>query len=93
MARTPNAQGRQQELGAAPGDFSGKLPGWSQGLTPKQLAAAKLYANSSKPPGDKGNPYVPASLDEYNKLGGGAWLVDDDGKLIQKPGAAPAVRR
>ena len=83
--RTPNAAGRTQSLGAAPGDFSGQTPGWSQQLPSKQLAAAKLYANANAAPGSKGNPYVPRSRDSVSRLPRGSWFVDDDGTLNPVP--------
>ena len=52
----------------------------------RQLKAAQLYRGSKEPAGTKGNPYVPASLDEAKKIPAGAWMIDDDGTVFQKPG-------
>jgi hypothetical protein len=82
---TPDAAGRHQALGAAPGDFSGFAPGWSQQLPPKQLAAAKVMANPQYAPGDRNNPFVPRSINETRGLPGGAFFIDDDGVRRQMP--------
>ena len=52
----------------------------------RQLKAAQLYRGSKEQAGTKGNPYVPASLDEAKKIPAGAWMIDDDGTVFQKPG-------
>jgi hypothetical protein len=83
---TPNAQGRHQALGAQPGDFSGRAPGWQTALPPKQLQAAKLYGNSNFPPGHQNNPYVPQSMAELRQVRPGQWFLDDDGTRRQMPG-------
>lgn len=53
----------------------------------RQLKAAQLYRGAKAQPGTKGNPYVPANLDEAKKIPPGAWMIDDDGTVFQKPGA------
>lgn len=85
MLKSPAAAGRQQALGAAPEDFSGRQPGWTSQMSPKQLATAKLFAHSQSPPGDRNNPYAPMSDTEARSLPGGAWFIDDDGTLGRVP--------
>jgi hypothetical protein len=84
LGQEANAKGRHQALGAAPRDFSGNLPGWSGDLPPRQLAAAKLYANSRQPPGSKRNPLL---WSPTANLPPESWVIDDDGGLVQMPKA------
>ena len=55
-------------------------------MPPKQLAAARMFSGAKAAAGTKANPYVPTSMDEFKKIPPGAWVIDDDGTVFQKPG-------
>lgn len=61
-----------------------KPEGWSQGLPQAQLKAAKLFSGSKAQGGSKANPFVPESLQEFNKIPAGAYFIDDDGTVLVK---------
>lgn len=92
-AREELAAGKHVALGAKPGDFSGRTPGWSKQLPPKQLAAAQLYPNASAyTPGHYKNPWVPTAKNQMDALYAqkpGSYYVNSNGIRVRLPGAAP----
>lgn len=84
--RQPPAGGAEPKLvGSGSAVPRPKQPdGWSKALPKAQRAQAMMFKGSTAPAGDRRNPYVPKTAEQFNKLGDGAWVIDDDGTLFQK---------
>lgn len=83
LAPAPTSAPRQVGSGSA-APRAKKPDGWTGKLPKAQRAAALMYKGAKAPAGDKGNPYVPATAAEFNKLPPGSWVLDDDGTPFQK---------
>lgn len=61
-----------------------KPEGWTAGLPAAQRKAALLYKGATGKAGSKANPFVPASLAEFQKIPPGSYFIDDDGTVLPK---------
>ena len=62
----------------------GKPKGWTAGLPAAQRKAALLYKGATGKAGSKANPFVPASLAEFQKLPPGSYFIDTDGTVLPR---------
>lgn len=78
--------------GAAPNIYNprnadGRTPpaGFHSRVTPQQRATALKFKGAKAPSGDKANPYVPSTDDEFEKLPVGAHFINPaDGRILRK---------
>lgn len=80
--RTPSAAVR--DIGRSDGGRKKKPEGWTAGLPAAQRKAALLYKGATGKAGSKANPFVPASLAEFQKIPPGSYFIDDDGTVLPK---------
>jgi hypothetical protein len=55
-------------------------------ITPQQLSASTRFKGTKSPSGTQGNPSVPVTPQEYQRLPAGAWFIDFDGQVVKKGG-------
>jgi hypothetical protein len=72
------------QSGGPQGGKQGRQRGWTNNLPEAQRKALPQFRGSKAPVGDKGNPFVPSNMAEFNRIPAGKWFLDDDGKVYQK---------